>query len=113
MVADKWGPSTGAADTWNVYYNRLSSTSDNTAESVGMDVTWYGKQCINPTREHKDPSGQYDLMASVGVGCCGFKTNPMSEQADSQKEWDYLMDNKALLTDATTHKNALDTLPNY
>jgi len=109
-TADSWG-TTGNAH--KLYYGRLTATADQTAESVGVSVTWYGKQCVNPTTSAKDPTQQYVLMGSRGNGCCGLGANPLSETADSQKEWAYLTDNRDLLTDPSTHKNALDTLPDY
>jgi hypothetical protein len=52
-------------------------------------------------------------MASTFSGCDALGADPLSEAADSQKEWNYLTDNSDLLTDTTTTKNALTTLPEY
>jgi len=113
QAIDKWGTQADAAHTWHVQYKRLTTATDNNAESVGVTVSWYGNECVNPTTHHKDPTQQYVLMKTKGTGCCGFGANPLSEKADSRKEWDFLGDNKDLLTDAATTKNALTTLPKY
>lgn len=70
----------------------------------------YGNECINPKRMPKEPTQQYVLMLTRGTGCGTLGENPLSERADSQKEWAFLQDNQALLQTGT---NSALNLPNF
>lgn len=54
--ADSWGPATGAADTYKIYYNRMTATTTDQGPSVGIKVSYYGGMCINADRQPLDPT---------------------------------------------------------
>ena len=54
MFNKKWG------SDQVVYYQRLTKASTY-ADTIGITVSFYGNECINPNMYPKDPSLQYPL----------------------------------------------------
>ena len=77
MFNDPWGE-----DDNIIYYQRSTPTSTNSMDSIGISVSWYGNECINPNFYPADPSLQYPLMQTVGTGCDTLGENPSSVIAD-------------------------------
>ena len=47
----------------------IAKNNINLADSVGIDVTWFGPPCENPKNSWVSPPQDYPLMLSSGSGC--------------------------------------------
>ena len=95
---DEWTSGAVGAGKFKVYGQRLltgTTSQVDIAESVGMDVSWYGPVCENPGNAWVSPAQDYPLMLSAGSGCT-LGADGSTANADSQDEIAFLNDNADL-----------------
>lgn len=67
----------------------MTKEQDWNAESVGLEVEWYGSSCIQSGQHPADPRQQYPLMAYNGAGCGELGTDPLADTVDTDNEWTF------------------------
>ncbi len=95
---DEWTSGAAGATKFSVWGQRLltgTTSQVNIAESVGMDVSWYGPVCENPGNAWASPAQDYPLMLAAGSGCT-LGADGSTSNADSQDEIAFLNDNADL-----------------
>lgn len=90
---------TSTGPIWSIWHGkRLGQNDLTTAESINIDVEFYGKPCMNPKRHPKPPTQRYPLSIIEGHGCAKKDggPDPMADLADKDTELDFLYANDDL-----------------
>jgi hypothetical protein len=98
---------------WSIWHGRRLGENDmTTAESINIDVEFYGTPCMNPGRHPKSPTQRYPLSIVSGSGCATTAggSDPMAELADSDTELNFLYANDDL---AINFENGLPHMDIY